>query len=169
MPLETVSDPPPFQLDKLPEWGRDYCQALATATQTPPDLAGLLWLAIAAGGLAKKYRVRIRAGWVEPLNLYCVTALPPGDRKSAVFTEMLSPVQGFQVEEQSGPAGGGQGLLEERGASPARWAAHMGSPTFVQGRFCVGQGQGPGEGQFAQQGGRDRPHRPERPPHMKST
>ena len=36
--------------------------------------------------------VEVRGQWREPVNLYTVTALPPGARKSAVFAEMTMPV-----------------------------------------------------------------------------
>jgi hypothetical protein len=43
--------------------------------------------------------VQVRQGWTEPANLFTVTALPPGERKSAVFAEAISPVQTFEAEE----------------------------------------------------------------------
>ena len=36
--------------------------------------------------------VEVRGSWREPVNLYTVTALPPGARKSAVFAEMTRPL-----------------------------------------------------------------------------
>jgi hypothetical protein len=60
----------------------------------------MLVLAVCAAALARKFRVLVRPGWSEPLNLFCVTALPPGDRKSAVFTDAIAPVRAFEKEEQ---------------------------------------------------------------------
>ena len=38
-------------------------------------------------------RIAVREGWVEPLNLYILVALPPANRKSAAFAEAKKPVQ----------------------------------------------------------------------------
>ena len=47
---------PPFPTDKLPPWMADYIVAEALATQTPPDLAGMLTLGVAGGGSPRKSR-----------------------------------------------------------------------------------------------------------------
>jgi hypothetical protein len=101
VPLGEVADAPEFPARCLPAWMRDWILAEAEATQTPPDLAGMLVLSIAGAGLATKYRVRPRQGWTEPTNLFCVVSLPPGERKSAVFLEVLRPVLRHEADEQS--------------------------------------------------------------------
>jgi hypothetical protein len=90
---------PAFSLECLPGWLRSWVSAEAEATQTPPDLAGLLSLDVCGAGLATKYRVEVRRGWTEPTNLFVVIALPPGDRKSAVFRDATAPVQEHEQEE----------------------------------------------------------------------
>jgi hypothetical protein len=90
---------PPFPVAILPAWLGDYVAALAEATQTPPDLSAMLALATAGAALARKYRVLARPGWSQPLNLYAVVALPPGNRKSAVFREVTEPAAVFEREE----------------------------------------------------------------------
>lgn len=92
VPIGRSSVPPTFPTAALPGWLGSYVEALSTSTQTPPDLAGMLvlsTLAAVAGGLA---RVEIRAGWREPLNIFTAVALPPGSRKSAVFSEVTAPL-----------------------------------------------------------------------------
>jgi hypothetical protein len=91
-------DLPAFPLDCLPAWLGGWAAAEAEATQTPPDLPALLGLAVCAAPLAKKFRVRVRDGWGEPTNLFVVVALPPGERKSAVFAEAIAPVQQYERE-----------------------------------------------------------------------
>ncbi|WUU25098.1 YfjI family protein [Kribbella sp. NBC_00662] len=58
-----------------------------------PDRSGRLGrsrlLSTAAGG---KVLVRVDRSWVEQVNLYTVTALPPGSRKSPVFRAMTTPL-----------------------------------------------------------------------------
>jgi replicative DNA helicase len=95
-PLTRAGTLPPFPAAMLPGWLASFVQAVATATQTPTDLAGLLAvsaLATAAGG---RVEVQPRAGWREPLNLFTAVALPPGNRKSAVFAEITKPLHDYE-------------------------------------------------------------------------
>jgi hypothetical protein len=92
LPLGGTSRVPPWPAGCLPPWLDGWVFAVSEATQTPPDLAGVLALAVTGAGLAKKFRVKVRDGWTEPTNLWGVVALPSGDRKSAVFAEAVAPV-----------------------------------------------------------------------------
>ncbi len=100
IPLTATAAVPPFPVDLLPKWMGDFCRQLAEATQTPVDLVVMLVLAVAAAALARRYRVQVRDGWTEPVNLFAVVALPPGDRKSAVFAEIIAPVQAHEASER---------------------------------------------------------------------
>jgi hypothetical protein len=98
LPLDDCPVLPPFPVCELPaEWGAFVAQ-LARGTQTPSDEAALLSLAAFGGGLAGKYRICVRDGWYEPANLFAVAALPVGERKSAVFAEVMAPIQALQSE-----------------------------------------------------------------------
>jgi hypothetical protein len=90
---------PEFPVNALPEWLRLYVCSLSEQTQTPIDLPGVLSLAVLALCVAKKARIQARAGWSEPLNLYTVTVLPPASRKSAVFSDLLSPINEWEQAE----------------------------------------------------------------------
>jgi hypothetical protein len=92
---------PTFPTELLPAWQRDWVLATAEATQTPPDLPGMLSMAVAGAALAGKFRLEVRPGWVEPLNVFAVVALPPGERKTAVFKEALKPVVTYEAEERA--------------------------------------------------------------------
>lgn len=87
---------PSFPVGILPDWLAAYVAALAVATQTPPDLAGLLAIAVLATAAARRVLVRIRTDWVEPLNVYALSILPPGTRKSAVFDAMTAPILDYE-------------------------------------------------------------------------
>ena len=88
----------PFPVDALPDWLAEHVAAVAHATQTPPDMAGTLavgMLAACAGGRAV---VEVRRGWREPTNLYTVTAISPGNRKSAVHEVTCRPLRVVEAE-----------------------------------------------------------------------
>jgi hypothetical protein len=55
-------DLPPFPTAALPEPLRGFVECLATATQTPADLAGMLTLSAVAAAAAKKITVKLREG-----------------------------------------------------------------------------------------------------------
>jgi hypothetical protein len=57
----------------------------------------MLSLATAAAGLATKFVVEIRDGWIEPTNLFSVTALSVGERKSEVFRRVREPVAAYEA------------------------------------------------------------------------
>ncbi len=96
----------PFPTWALPPWLRDWAESEAEATQTPVDLPAMLGMTVLASCLAKKYEVEVRSGWVEPLNLYSVTALPSGNRKSPVYRDATKPLQEFERDlEQQAVAG----------------------------------------------------------------
>ena len=104
-------------------------EELSVATQTPPDLAGMLSLAACAAAAAKRCEVHLRRGWSEPLNIFTVTALPPGNRKSAVFRTVERPLAQREREEakQVGPmmeeAKARRRVIEERQRAAEREAA----------------------------------------------
>jgi hypothetical protein len=92
LPLDQPPPPPAFPTCEFPAWWGDWIEATAHATQTPPDLAGMLSLATAGAALATRFAIEVRDGWVEPPNLFTVTALSVGERKSEVFRRVREPV-----------------------------------------------------------------------------
>jgi replicative DNA helicase len=102
-------DPPSFPAHVLPDWVRDFVEAEAVATQTPPDLAGMLVLAAVAAGVARHVEVVIKDGWSEPLNVYVAVVLESGTRKSAVFRDVVAPIS---AEEARRIAAGRDDLIQ---------------------------------------------------------
>ena len=92
------ADLPAFPLDIFPTWLREFCEAVTEAMQTPPDLAGMLALSVLSTACARRVAVRARPGWDEPVNVYTVTSLPPGSRKSPVFRAMMGPIVKFEQD-----------------------------------------------------------------------
>ena len=90
-PLSSARELPEYPLTALPRWLGDYVAGLSDLTQTPPDLAGCLALAVLGVAAAGKVWVAAPA-WREPTNLFTVVALPPGNRKSEVYRAMCAPI-----------------------------------------------------------------------------
>ncbi|MFC5027268.1 YfjI family protein [Streptomyces sp. DSM 41987] len=98
LPLKRRRQLPDFPVMAFPAWLRDFTAAVAEETQTPVDLAGCVALAVLATAAGGRSVVHVRGRWREPTNLFTVCALPPGNRKSAVFAAMSDPL--YEAEKQ---------------------------------------------------------------------
>ena len=92
VPLQRPGALPPFPVTALPQWGTAMVAAVAEATQTPPDLPGVVYLGTLAAAAGGRAEVEVQPHWREPLNIYAAPAMTPGSRKSAVFREMIAPL-----------------------------------------------------------------------------
>ncbi|SDO94385.1 Protein of unknown function [Actinopolyspora xinjiangensis] len=89
---------PEFPTHTLTGWLGEMVEAVAEATQTPPDLAGCVGLAALSTAAGGRALARPRTGWDEPVNIYTVVALPPATRKTPVFRAMTRPLQRAEAE-----------------------------------------------------------------------
>jgi hypothetical protein len=101
IPLHETPALPSFPLRELPDGLLDWVKGVARATQTPADLAAMLSLAHIGASLSHKFRVSIRTGWPEPVNIFTVTALDVGERKSAVFRAAMAPAYEHESEKRA--------------------------------------------------------------------
>jgi hypothetical protein len=99
IPLGVTGEVPAFPVEVLPSWLGEYVAAVATATQTPSDLAGMLALAVLATVAAGAVEIQPRPGWHEPLCLFIAVGMDAGTRKSGVFTAMTRPVADFERQQ----------------------------------------------------------------------
>jgi len=99
IPLGDGGGVPAFPVEVLPGWLGEYVAAVATATQTPPDLAGMLALAVLATVAAGAAEVEPRPGWREPLCVFVAVGMDAGARKSAVFSALTRPVAEFERDQ----------------------------------------------------------------------
>jgi replicative DNA helicase len=83
IPFGVAAGVPPFPVEVLPAWLGEYVAAVATATQTPPDLAGMLALAVLATVAAGAVEVQPRPGWQEPLCLFVAVGMDAGPARAA--------------------------------------------------------------------------------------
>jgi replicative DNA helicase len=99
VPFGAIGEVSAFPVEVLPDWLGEYVAGVATATQTPPDLAGMLALAVLATVAAGAVEVEPRSGWREPLCLFVAVGMDAGTRKSSVFSAMTRPVADFEREQ----------------------------------------------------------------------
>jgi replicative DNA helicase len=99
IPFGGAGDVPAFPVEVLPGWLAEYVAAVATATQTPPDLAGMLALAVLATVAAGAVEVQPRPGWREPLCLFVAVGMDAGARKSGVFAALTRPVADYERQQ----------------------------------------------------------------------
>jgi replicative DNA helicase len=99
IPLGTIGALPPFPVEVLPAWLAEYVAAVATATQTPPDLGGMLALATLAAVAAGAAEIQPRPGWQEPLCLFVAIGMDAGARKSGVFAALTRPLADFERQQ----------------------------------------------------------------------
>ncbi|MCT2589203.1 DUF3987 domain-containing protein [Streptomyces sp. N2-109] len=121
IPLSSRPPLPPFPLHALPGWLADFTVALAEETQTPVDMAGSLALSVLATAAGGRSIVQVRGRWREPTNLFLVVALPPANRKSAVFSAMTGPL--YQAEKKLMDEAAGRIVEAELTAKMAQEAA----------------------------------------------
>jgi replicative DNA helicase len=99
IPVGAAGEVPGFPVEVLPGWLAEYVASVAIATQTPPDLAGMLTLAVLATVAAGAVEVEPRPGWREPLCLFVAVGMDAGTRKSSVFTALTQPVADFERDQ----------------------------------------------------------------------
>ena len=95
-----------FPIDAIPAVVRGYIQQLAEFTQTPVDLAAGMWMAATAICLQKRFVVQPARGWMEQLSLFFMGVMEPANRKSAVVSDIASPLRRWEAAEldRRGPA-----------------------------------------------------------------
>ena len=97
IPFEEI-ELPTFPVDALPTRVRPYVKAVAETTQTPVDMAGTASIAVMASCTQGKYCVQAKPDWTEPTNLYALMIAEPSERKSAVISLTVRPVNLFEME-----------------------------------------------------------------------
>ena len=114
---------PRLNPDSLPAWVGIYARALATATETPLELAAGLTLATIAAAVARRFRLMVRPGYFEPLNLWVAVALPPSNRKSAVQSAATAPLLSWERAEAAHLADSVTAATSARKTAEARAAS----------------------------------------------
>ena len=132
IPFDTTTELPDFPLSALPGPVRDYVSALSTATQTPPEMAGILSLGVLAMAVQGRYVLQVTQDWKEPLCLYALSVAPPGERKSAVLSALTRPAVEYEAVRRGREAA-------DVAKSKARVAALEKAHQAAENRFASGK------------------------------
>ena len=99
-PLFPLENPalPRFPVDALPPALAEFVEATAEFIQVSPDVVAMGVLSAVSVCVAGKAEVEIDSGYAEPLNIYTLSILGPGTRKSAVFSAIKQPIAEYETE-----------------------------------------------------------------------
>jgi replicative DNA helicase len=112
-PFLDEREPAPFPIDILPRWAQEHVRAEAEFLQVPLDLPGALLFAATSAAVTNKLVIRVKLGWDEPVNLYLIITLPPGDKKSSAFRRAFIPIYMFERETRDGLASQIEAAVDE--------------------------------------------------------
>lgn len=90
---------PEIPTSLLPGFLGDFGKALSIATETPESLCTMAILGVLSACLSKEFSVSPKNGWFEPVNLYILTTLPPGNLKTAVLNACSDPLIEWEKDQ----------------------------------------------------------------------
>lgn len=88
--------------DIFEPWFSEMVDAVSASTETPPELAYMMGLAVVATLVQKKIRIEPSEGYEEPLNIWCLVMMESGNRKSAVINlmaQVLTYIENEMIEQ----------------------------------------------------------------------
>lgn len=90
---------PAFPLEVFPAVIAQFAQRISDTLQTPLDLASFYCLAALSAAIARKFVVSIPSkSWIETCNLYLVSVLDVGNRKSAACKLCTAPIVAYEAD-----------------------------------------------------------------------
>jgi len=89
---------PDIPASLLPGGYGDFASAISVATETPEPLALMCVLGILSAACSRRFSVQVQAGWIEPLNIYIMVALPPAHNKSSVTRACTRPIDAWESD-----------------------------------------------------------------------
>jgi Protein of unknown function (DUF3987) len=100
-PIEFESlETPEIPTRWLPGVFREFAEALTQASETPAALSVMTILGVLSTALAGQVAVSPKTGWVEPINIYTLIALPPANHKSLVVRACTQPLRCWEKEQK---------------------------------------------------------------------
>lgn len=100
IPLDEEAYLLPWPDNVYPEPFNAFINELSRSTETPIELSATLLLAVVATAVQTSFQVQIKEDYYEPLCLWVLPILPPGERKSRVYTEITQPLKEWELERK---------------------------------------------------------------------
>jgi putative DNA primase/helicase len=92
---------PEIDPNLAPDFLRDFCLAVAEDLQVPFELPLVGALGALSVACQRKFEVYVKEGFTEPVNLYLICPLEPGERKSATLKITKRPLQEWELEQRA--------------------------------------------------------------------
>jgi len=93
-----IQSPPQMPNEIFTGWFGSMVGAVSRATETPIELPALLGLSVLAASCQRKFVIELEQNYQEPLNIWTVVALEPGNRKTAVLQAVTKPLIEWERE-----------------------------------------------------------------------
>ncbi|KMP11202.1 hypothetical protein UR09_03975 [Candidatus Nitromaritima sp. SCGC AAA799-A02] len=84
--------PPEIPARLLPGLFGEFAEALSNATETPEAMAAFGVIGVVSAVCSHHFFVSPKPGWNEPINVYALVAIGPGNQKSLVLRECTAPL-----------------------------------------------------------------------------
>ena len=140
-PLDGGDEPPGIELDSclapIPEL-RDYLAAVAESYQVDPAMPAMLALSALSLAVSKAAEVQLGPDWLQPAPVWSCLIAEPGERKSAIFSEVTRPISEYEKARNEALAcqlaryESDRRLLERRGQEAESKAARKGDINAAQ-------------------------------------
>jgi len=104
--LVPISGPEPESIvpEDFPECVAGIVRAAMDCLEVPCELPALLALGVLATACQKRFQILSAGGHVEPLSLFLLPALNPGERKTAAKNLIVKPIEVFERQLQAAVA-----------------------------------------------------------------
>jgi len=101
--LMPISGPEPESIvpEDFPECVAGIVRAASDCLEVPCELPALLALGVLATACQKRFQILSAGGHVEPLSLFLLPALNPGERKTAAKNLIVRPIETFERQLQA--------------------------------------------------------------------
>jgi len=99
-PMPLSASLPSFPVECLPDVLGRITLSVAATTQTAPELAAFVGLAVLSAATRGHWEIEIKPAWIEQTALYLSALADSGERKSPVFREMGRPLRRFEKEQR---------------------------------------------------------------------
>ena len=84
----------------LPYPFAEYAETLAKSVEVPEGLAVFGVLGAVSSAIGHRIKVTPKKGWEEPVNLYLLAVLPPGNNKSAILKACTAPLVSWEKSQK---------------------------------------------------------------------